>query len=102
KSGKSKNSAFFILVYSLCMIPLSLIPWVMGWTGNISLILASILGLFFYLAAQKLYQTCDAKDAKRLMFASVIYLPIIQFLYVFDRTDEFIEHFKHVVTFVMN
>lgn len=102
KSGKSKNSAFFILVYSLFMIPLSLIPWVMGWTGNISLILASILGLFFYLAAQKLYQTCDAKDAKRLMFASVIYLPIIQFLYVFDRTDEFIEHLKHVVTFVMN
>ena len=102
KSGKSKNSAFFILVYSLFMIPLSLIPWVMGWTGNISLILASILGLFFYLAAQKLYQTCDAKDAKRLMFASIIYLPIIQFLYVFDRTDEFIEHLKHVVTFVMN
>jgi hypothetical protein len=27
----------------------------------------------------------ETADAKKLMFASFIYLPIIQFLYVFDR-----------------
>lgn len=91
KSGRSKNSAFFIALYSLFLIPFSLLPWLFGWTGNISLIIAIVFGALFYLAAQRLYQTCEVKDAKKLMFASIIYLPIIQFLYVFDRTDVFLE-----------
>ncbi|MBX2948525.1 MAG: heme o synthase [Crocinitomicaceae bacterium] len=101
KSGKSKNSAFFILLYSLFLIPFSLIPWVLGWTGNISMAIACVLGALFYLAAYRLYQTLDTKDAKKLMFASIIYLPIIQFLFVFDRTDEFILQLKDVVEFVL-
>jgi len=28
------------------------------------------------------------------MFASFVYLPIIQFIYVFDRTDRFVELLK--------
>ena len=31
--------------------------------------------------------TCDDKDARKLMFASFFYLPIIQFLYVFDKIE---------------
>lgn len=101
KSGRTKNSAFFILVYSLFLIPFSLIPWVMDWTGTWSLVLATVFGLLFYLAAQRLYQSCDAKDARKLMFASIIYLPIIQFLFVFDRTDEFLAKLKTTVEYVM-
>lgn len=102
KSGRSKNSAFFITLYSLFLIPFSLIPWVLDWTGGISLMIATILGALFYMAAYRLYQTCDVKDAKKLMFASIIYLPIIQFMYVFDRTDEFIKQVEGVVQVVLN
>lgn len=91
KSGRSKNSAFQIVVYSLALIPFSLMPWILDWTGTVSLVVAVILGTLFYLAAYRLYNTCDTKDAKRLMFASFIYLPIMQFMYVFDRTDEFLK-----------
>lgn len=100
KSGKSKNSAFFIALYSLFLIPFSLIPWVLGWTGNISMAIATVLGALFYMAAYRLYQTLEVKDAKRLMFASIIYLPIIQFMYYFDRTDEFIKQLSGVVEIV--
>jgi protoheme IX farnesyltransferase len=85
KSGKSKSSAFQIAFYSFLLIPFSLLPWILGWTGTYSLVIASILGLLFFLQSYKLLQTCSDKDAKRLMFASFIYLPIIQFLYVFDK-----------------
>ncbi len=85
KSGKSKNSAFQIAFYSFLLIPFSLLPWILGWTGIYSLIIASVLGLLFFYQSYKLLQTCSDKDAKRLMFASFIYLPIIQFLYVFDK-----------------
>lgn len=90
KSGRSKESAFQILVYSFAMVPFSLLPWLLGWTGNITLIVATICSTAFFIYAYKLYLSCDTKDAKKLMFASFIYLPIIQFLYVFDRADHFI------------
>jgi protoheme IX farnesyltransferase len=91
KKGKSKNSAFQIVVYSLALIPFSLLPWILGWTGITSMIIASIIGAGFFFYSYKLFLTCDDKDAKRLMFASFIYLPIIQFVFVFDRNQEVIE-----------
>ena len=90
KSGKSKFSAFQIMVYSLALIPFSLIPWLMGWCGNITLIVASALGILFFVYSYQLYSTLDDKDARKLMFASFVYLPIIQFVYVFDKIEQII------------
>jgi protoheme IX farnesyltransferase len=90
KSGKSKFSAFQIMVYSLALIPFSLIPWLMGWCGNITLIVASALGILFFVYSYRLYSTLEDKDARKLMFASFVYLPIIQFVYVFDKVEQII------------
>lgn len=93
KSGKTKNSAFQIVAYSLALIPFSLLPWLLGWTGTISMIIASVLGAIFFLYSYRLFITCDDKDARKLMFASFFYLPIIQFVYVFDRIESAIPNF---------
>ncbi|MFT5820984.1 MAG: protoheme IX farnesyltransferase [Crocinitomix sp.] len=85
KTRKSKRSAFFILVYTLFMVPVSLIPWVLELTGDLTLIIGAVAGTWFFLYAYKLYMRLDDKSAKGLMFASFIYLPIIQFLYVFNK-----------------
>lgn len=87
ESGRSKTSAFQIAAYSLALIPFTLLPWLMGWTGNATLIIGGLASVLFFLQAYRLYITCDNKDAKRLMFASFIFLPLVQFLYVFDRID---------------
>jgi protoheme IX farnesyltransferase len=87
KLGKSKNSAFHIALYSFILIPFSLLPWVLNLTGTISLIVATVFGALFFLQSYKLLRSCDDKDARKLMFASFIYLPIIQFLYVFDKIE---------------
>jgi protoheme IX farnesyltransferase len=94
KTGKSKASAFQILAYSLALIPFSLMPWFLGWTGNVTLIVATIMGIWFFYLSYKLYLSCETADARKLMFASFVYLPIIQFVYVFDRTDRFVELLK--------
>jgi protoheme IX farnesyltransferase len=94
KTGKSKASAFQILAYSLALIPFSLMPWFLGWTGSVTLIVASIMGIWFFYLSYKLYLSCETADARKLMFASFVYLPIIQFVYVFDRTDRFVELLK--------
>ena len=85
KKGKSKESAFQIALYSLALIPFSLLPWWLEMTGIWTLIIGSILGAWFFLLSYKLFMSLDDKDAKKLMFASFVYLPIIQFVYVFDK-----------------
>ena len=87
REGKSKSSAFQIVAYALALIPFSLLPWVMGWTGIVSLILVLFLGIGFFLYSYRLLLTCDDKDARKLMFASFLYLPLVQFLYVLDRVE---------------
>jgi protoheme IX farnesyltransferase len=94
KTGKSKASAFQILAYSLALIPFSLMPWFLGWTGDVTLFIATIMGIWFFYLSYKLYLSCETADARKLMFASFVYLPIIQFVYVFDRTDRFVELLK--------
>jgi protoheme IX farnesyltransferase len=44
-----------------------------------------VTGLFFYRMAYKLHITQEIADARKLMFASFIVLPIIQIVYVLDR-----------------
>jgi len=87
KTGKTKNSAFQIMLYSLALIPFSLMPWLMGWCGTVSLVLGSFIGILFFLYAYRLFLSCEDKDARKLMFASFVYLPVIQFVYVFDRIE---------------
>ncbi len=91
KEGPGKTSAFQIAVYSFALIPFSLLPWLLDWTGPVTAVVAGVLSTLFFLQSNKLLRTLDTKDAKRLMFASFIYLPIIQFLYVFDRVPDVIE-----------
>lgn len=84
-SGKSKTSAFRIAFSALMLIPFSLFPWVLDLVGIFSVLAVSVLGLLFFLIAYKLYLTLEDKDAKKLMFASFIYLPLVQFVYVIDK-----------------
>ena len=88
--GRSKQSAFQILIYTIALIPFSLIPWLLDWTGNTTFVIAALLGTLFFIYAYKLYLSQEDADARKLMFASFVYLPIIQFTYVLDK----VEHIK--------
>jgi protoheme IX farnesyltransferase len=96
RSGKSKFSASLIAMYSLLLIPISLIPWLLGLVGFFAMIVVGILGVWFYFLSYRLYTTCEDKEAKKLMFASFVYLPVIQFTYVFTSNEvvlqKLIEH----------
>ncbi len=92
KTGKSKQTAYLISLYSLVLIPISLIPWLIGITNHVSLFIVGIFGVWFYFLSYRLYTTCEDRDAKKLMFASFVYLPIIQFAYVFTKIDSVIQN----------
>ncbi|RMG75002.1 MAG: protoheme IX farnesyltransferase [Bacteroidetes bacterium] len=82
-SGRSQASARLILVYTLCLIPMAYFPLrldMIAWPGALALVLA---GLFFTWPAYRLFRNLDDKDARRLMFASFLYLPAIQLAFLF-------------------
>jgi protoheme IX farnesyltransferase len=87
--GRSKRSSFQILLYTALLIPVSLLPWALPtdspMTGTISMVVAVILGGWFLWKAYKLHRSQSKSDAKKLMFASFIYLPIVQLIYVLDK-----------------
>ena len=85
KSRKSKQSAFLIMLYAALMVPIGVLPWFFNWTSDITLYLGLLAGFWFFIIAYKFYLKLEDKLAKKLMFASFLYLPFIQFLYVFDK-----------------
>lgn len=81
-SGKSQASALIILVYTIFLIPISLFP-VIFTSGNITLMAGiTAVGLGFTWYAIQLYTQRNDQAALKLMFASFVYLPIIQLLYL--------------------
>lgn len=85
EGGKTRQSAFYNIVYILFLIPVSLLPFILGFSGWISAIVIAVVGLVFLLQAYKLYTDCDNKAAKQLMFGSFVYLPVVFLALVFDK-----------------
>jgi protoheme IX farnesyltransferase len=72
-------------VYAMFLIPISLLPFYFGVTGVVSAIIAIILGAYYAYYAFKLYKTVDDKAATKLMFASFVYLPVVQVALWLDK-----------------
>jgi len=82
RSGKSKTSAFYILIYSIFLIPISLFPILVTSVNSFVLVSVTLTGVAFAWFAVKLFYNLDDKAALKLMLASFVYLPIVQLLYL--------------------
>ncbi len=77
---------------SLCLIPLALLMTVVGSTGILFAITGSILGGFMTMKSITFWRHRDDATARRLFFASIIYLPLIIVFMLLDReTIQWIE-----------
>ncbi len=85
RDGRSKNSAFQIMLYTLILIPVSLLPIKFGMAGVGLGIISLLVGIAFFMQSVKLYKQCSIKAAKELMFGSFLYLPIVQITLLIDK-----------------
>ncbi len=74
-----------IVVYTLMLIPISLLPAVLGMSGKVYLYGAIILGLAFLYSSIRAAFSLSRQQARRLLLASVLYLPLLFILMVLDR-----------------
>ncbi|MEM6298097.1 MAG: heme o synthase [Bacteroidota bacterium] len=79
------GSSIQIVIYTICLLPFGLMPWWMGITGEISAVIVTIAGLLFLVPAVQLLLTESRKAARTLMFASFLYLPVMQIAFVLDK-----------------
>jgi heme o synthase len=85
KFGKDRKSAMLTIWYIFILLPISAIPFVLGFTGLISLAVAILAGLIFLWQGIKFYKSCSTADAKKLMFYSIIYNPLVLLSFLLDK-----------------
>ena len=86
---RDKGTAVQIILYTVWTIIVSIIP-VFGFTGELRLtivgaILVFLIGITMLYYAFQLFKKMTAKAARQLMLASVLYITIIQIVYVLDK-----------------
>ena len=72
-------------LYALALIPVSLTPTLLGLTGGVYFFGALALGVAFLACGLGMAMDHGRKGARRLLLASVTYLPILLALLVLDR-----------------
>ncbi len=73
------------VLYAAALVPLSLAPMLMGLAGRMYFAGALVLGLAFVALTVQFARTRAVGDARRVFFASIIYLPLIWTLMIVDK-----------------
>lgn len=74
-----------IVIYTLLLIPISLLPVALGLSGAVYFYGAIILGVLFLYSSIRAAISKSRQQARRLLLASVIYLPLLFALMVLNR-----------------
>jgi protoheme IX farnesyltransferase len=74
-----------IVIYTVLLLPVSLLPAALGISGKVYLYGAIVLGLLFLYSSIRAAFSKSKQEARRLLLASVIYLPLLFILMVLDR-----------------
>ena len=81
---RDKTSALITLLSTIILIPVSLLPTYYGFGGYYVAGVSIIAGLVFFWYAWKLYIQMDIPSARKVMFCSFFYLPVVQLVLLFD------------------
>ncbi|MBP6660368.1 MAG: heme o synthase [Chitinophagales bacterium] len=83
--GKTRNTALQNIPYLIGLLAVSTLPYILNISGIASLIVSLIAGIYFLSAGIQLATDLTDKSARKLMFASFIYLPIVFLALVIDK-----------------
>jgi protoheme IX farnesyltransferase len=79
------SAAHQSVIYLIALVPISLFPTQLGLTGNIYFIGALVLGLGFLASGVMVAIRRTNTSARQMLFASIIYLPVLLVLMIVDK-----------------
>lgn len=80
-----KITARQIVIFTVILLPVSLAPFFLNFAGIFYLIGAILLGVWFLMASVRAARAKNVLQARKLLVVSVLYLPLIFALLVFDH-----------------
>ncbi|WP_295675126.1 heme o synthase [uncultured Mucilaginibacter sp.] len=84
-SGKRNlTSAIVTFIFTLLLVPVSLLPTWYHFGGYYVGAVSLVFSLAFLYLAYKLLSTLEIGSAKKLMYGSFLYLPVVQLMFLFD------------------
>lgn len=85
RERESRFTGIQCMAYSLALIPMAVIPRFIGLTGSIGMYMTLLCGLMYFAASVMFFIKNDHASARRVMFASFIYLPVVLIALVADK-----------------
>lgn len=85
EKGPTKFTALQTVIYSLLLIPVGVIPYFTGMSGLVSLIIIFVANLLMVWQCVRLYRNMKVQSARRIMFGSYIYLPVVLLALLGDK-----------------
>ena len=87
--NRDKSTALQIILYIIWMMIISVFPYT-GLTGDLTLSFGStiailMLGIIMLVLAINLYNKMDISSARKLFYSSIVYLTLIQIIYLIDK-----------------
>lgn len=81
----SRFTGLQCMFYSIVLVPLAIVPRLMGMCSNVGMWLMMFGGVFYFAASVNFYLKNDFKSAKQVMYASFIYLPLVLLALYFTK-----------------
>lgn len=84
----TQKTALQAIGYSLMMIPLGFLPYFTGISGQFSMYLVLAANIAMVIQCVRLYREMDVTAARRVMFSSYIYLPVVLISLLADKAAQ--------------
>lgn len=81
---RDRGSAFMTALSTFVLVPVSLLPTFYHFGGYVIAGVSLICGLVFFWLSIQLYRRLDIPSARKVMFCSFLYLPLVQLILLFD------------------
>tara|TARA_X000001036_G_scaffold304204_1_gene283170 strand:+ start:8794 stop:9663 length:870 start_codon:yes stop_codon:yes gene_type:complete len=82
----SKHTNYHILFFTIALLGTSIGLFALKLVGIFYIVGAVIIGMFFLSVALKVFYNINDKNARQLLYASFIYLPILLLLIILDKS----------------
>jgi len=83
--GPTKFSAIQSVMYSLLLLPVGVLPYFLSMSGRLSLAIVFVANLLMVWQCVRLYREMTLQAARRVMFSSYIYLPVVLLALLIDK-----------------
>jgi len=82
--NRNTGSAVITFIFTLILLPVSLLPTIYGYGGYYVGGVSLVCSLIFLYQAFGLLRAQSIEAARKLMFGSFMYLPVVQLMFLFD------------------